>query len=65
MDSTHSFLLAYRYHPVFLRNKALREISQDVVWKGDLVICKLGVYKGYVNLYPGYDRLVALRAVTQ
>ena len=65
MDSTHSFLMAYCYHPVFLQNKALRDINQDVIWKGDLVICKLGVYEGYVNLYPGYDQLVAFCAVTQ
>ena len=65
MDSTHSFLLAYHYHPVFLQNKALRDINQDVIWNGDLVICKLGVYKSYVNLYPGYDWLVAFRTITQ
>jgi hypothetical protein len=65
LDNTHSFLLAYRYHSIFLRSQSLRDINQDVIWQGDLVVCKLGVYEGCVNLYAGYDRLVAICAVTQ
>jgi hypothetical protein len=65
LDNTHSFLLAYCYHPIFLQSQSLRDINQDVILWGDLMVCKLGVYEGCVNLYAGYDRLVAIRAVTQ
>jgi hypothetical protein len=64
LDNTHSFLLAYHYHRVFLRSQPLRDINQGIIWWGDLVVCKLGMHEGYVNLYTGYDRLVTIRVVT-
>lgn len=60
-----SFLLAYRFHRLFLRNEGLRGINRDVVWSGDMVVCRLGVNRSYVNLSAGHERMAALRAVSR
>ena len=60
-----SFLLAYRFHRLFLRNKGLRKFNQDIVWSGDIVVCRLGVNHSYINLNAGYERMAALRAVSR
>jgi hypothetical protein len=63
LEQMFSFLLSYRFDRVFLRNKALRELNRNVVWWGDMLVCKMGVYDGYVNLNAGIDRRAATRAV--
>ncbi|KAF8229170.1 hypothetical protein L208DRAFT_1287897 [Tricholoma matsutake] len=59
-----SFLLAYRFHRLFLRNKGLRGIDWDVVGSRDMVVCRLGVNHSYVNLSMGHERMAMLQAVS-
>lgn len=61
----YTFRLVYRYSKLFLRNRALKAISQGVVWCGDMVVLKMGILDTYINLNAGKDRAIALRAVRQ
>jgi hypothetical protein len=62
-DRTLDFSVFYRFHSVFLRNRALRALKSDLVWTGDMVVVKRGFRDDFVNLKPGLDRRVAERAV--
>lgn len=60
-----TFRLVYRYSRLFLRNRALKAIYEDVEWHGDLVVMKMGLLDTYVNINGKKDRAAAERAVQQ
>lgn len=63
MGLAYSFLLAYRYDPIFTRNRALNLIYRHLPWFGDMVVLKMGVLSDYVHVTPGRERAAARRAV--
>lgn len=62
-NTTHTFVLYYRYDEVFERNMATTALHGDIRWVGDIFVMRAGARKDFVNIDGWYQRNMAEKAI--